>query len=396
MGVGAGMGRGIDGYFGTRKAARNDRIEGDNEERRRKLEGIMDPINIKIKTMELKNMQLEAELTKLRQPGAINDIRRGEETAVNEHDVTIAEQPGNMETARNTLPNAQRAESGAIRTEEIAEKTHGQNVENQVKGIEYAGNAQDRGEARDVIVADQEKNQYETQQIVHSVPDVVEAFKASGGNPAVFDDWYDEYIDDGLSVTTRRDPDNPDMYIMTGPDGNDLEPVNAEQLVKGFVDNFTSQERVDRMLGRGNLGAQPGGYRPDAGIRRSGEGYGGSRGTFKDRLFAPTYEALEKKYPDMEPYEIHLKTLDKLSQTGSPSDDAFVQKTRGKMIEKIAGLPPRKQAKAIEQMEAMIEQLQRTMDSYGADGPNGDGEGGYDDPDEMYESLWNVPTEDGG
>jgi hypothetical protein len=387
MGVGAGMGRGIDGYFGTKRAARNDRIEGDDEERRRKLEGIMDPINLKLKKMEYENAKLTAELNEARQPGALQDIRRGEEKKVNEHEVTMAEQPGNM-------ADVGYQDTAASNTNELEVAGQG----NKLKGIEYAGNAQDRGEDRAVIVADQEKKQYETQEIAHSVPDVVEAFKASGGNPTVFDDWYDEYVDDGLSVTTRRDPDNPDMYIMTGPDGKDLEPVTSEQLIKGFVDNFTSQARVDRMLGRGNLGAQPGGYRPDAGVRRSGEGYGrggSSGGTFKDRLFPSTYAALKAKYPDMEPHELHLKTLDKLSQTGSPSNNATILKTRIKMLEGIAGLRADQQPEAIRLMEEQLEALQATMDGITAGGDDG-GDGGerrYDDEEEWYESIYNVPTD---
>jgi hypothetical protein len=198
-------------------------------------------------------------------------------------------------------------------------------------------------------------------------------------------------------VTTRRDPDTG-MYIMTGPDGNDLEPVTAEQLIKGFQETWTNKAQIDKMMGVGSLGREPGAIRPYQGeSQREGGTYGRGRstgGTFKDRLFPSTYAALEKKHPDMEPHELHLKTLETLSQTGSPSNNATILKTRIKMLEGIAGLRASEQPEALIQMEAQLEALQATMDGYGAGDGGGDGgERRYDDEEEWYESIYNVPTD---
>lgn len=356
MGVGTGIGAGIKGYYGAKKL-RNESEATDAEMKIQELEDEIrryeqaDKIAAIPETYD--QNRHNAELERRRRRGQIYDAdqelpraQRKESGAVRGEETAVAGHPGDLEVARNRLPNEQRSEAIKVKKQPGLEA----DAENEL-------NRANRKETREEQVAKQETTQYETQQIVQSIPDLEAAFEASGHNGAVLDDWYEEYMPNGHTVTTRDDPDVPGGYILTDNQGNERKAASAEELMAKFKQTFTNPAMIDKMLGRGNLGRLPGQYRPDVGgIRQGGYGVGGmGGGTFKDRFFQPTYDALKAQNPDMPAHELHLMTLERLSERGAVGDKAFLREAKLNMLEMIMRERPDKQAALIKRMNELFD-----------------------------------------
>lgn len=334
-GVGTGAGAGITGYYKGKKM-RDESTSRDSAMRIQELEDQLRELEQDDRVAAIPETfdqnRHEAGVEAAKRKGQMTDAgyeqnraERTESGAARGEDTAVAGHPGDLETARNKLPQAERTEAIAVGKQPGLEVDAGNEV-----------NRANRKETRSGQVADQETQRYDDKNAHDTLGTAIEALKESG-NPAAIDDWYRESMPNGHEITTTEDPDVPGGFIMTDDTGKVKTVGSMDELVTNL--ETLRGQIAERIRSPGNLGPSPGMSGPD--IDRYGRGiggYGGRGGTQLERMYPQVVEDLRQKYPDKEDWEIRLKAIQVLKERGGEPDDIFLRKLDGDIMKVFLGM----------------------------------------------------------
>lgn len=393
MGVGAGAGLGITGYYEGKKM----RNESESKDAAMRIQELEDELREERQANEMAKIPEQAARDRhtadqearrrsgelVRADHELPRAIREEESAVRKNDIDAAGHAGAREAAENSLAIEQRREAIDSRNHKGDLVTADDSVGKAKRGIK----TEEEKALGDTQRRTQDTVRFKTKEIYDSVPGALRDFEASNYDGAVFDRWYDKYLPNGHNVDTRPDPNVKGGYITTDSDGNEKPVGSAKELMEGFQKAFRNMETLAQMNGDGALGKEPGMDGP--GNRGRGiNGYGG-RGTQLERMYPQVVEDLHQQYPDMPEWELRLEAIKFLKERGGEPDDVFRRKWTADTMEVILGMSDigDKKQKAMEEFWEMSKML------FGKAGAKPKPEGG-DDPlsdkaavDEIYNGV---------
>lgn len=343
MGIGAGAGLGITGYYEGKKM----RNESESKDAAMRIQALEDRIREyeqadKIATTqeEYGKNRYDNKREKATREGRLYEAegeldratrkRAGEERT---EGIAVKKQPGLEYEAEDELGRQQRTRAGELRTEGIAVKKQ--------PGLEYGAEQelpeQQRKAKRGEQVAAQETQRYEDKDAHDTLITAIGTLKESG-NTAAIDDWYRENMPNGHEVTTTKDPNVEGGYIMTDNNGEVKKVGSMQELLTNLETLRKGLE--ERIRSPGNLGPAAGQRGPD--LSESGIGYGrgggGRGGTQLERMYPQVVEDLAQQYPDMPEWELRLTAIKFLKERGGEPSGDFLKKWDAEMLQYIMGM----------------------------------------------------------
>lgn len=331
-GVGEAVGRGTMGYY-SGKSARNRSEDHDyDEDRRRKIHGILDPIKMREAELSLRGNERDDEAETKNQPHRLE--KQEQEARLGKRTDEASEHAKQYDPERIDRDNRK-----GIRTDQIEEAA----LPGDVKSAGYGVNRAERAETAEQQIGDELTTRFDMKGIIRGAERAIENFEMSG-SPQAYEDFYNREVPNGNDIKIMEDPSHPGGFIAEAANGELTYWKDAAEMTQVFKDFWLSEERMsdafggqrnNRGIGRGRYGSSATGAKNQmienlvGALKDSGQGEGKTDG----ELYLDAYQYATQKSGE-DPVEMTWGLYETLIKQFIPTGD-FVSdedRQRGELL----------------------------------------------------------------
>jgi hypothetical protein len=288
MGAGAGMGRGIAGYYGA-KSARNASEDHDYEQKRKR--EITDPRDDQINELRLQVESMQTALKTVKFPGEVQGALDAEtnrkQTQKYEHGINVDVENARADTETNRVQqqknmpsitdDTEEARNWGVKNDRQRQGYAEQNIDDQQTLHDYGMNTAEQQDEEGTY-------RFDTRKMAKGAMRGKRNYDVTG-DPKALEDGYNMGVDDDHDIEYVRSPVGPDgepsdtAWAMNSKSTGKQLTVYADQeeLAASYNDFWNDPAAINEAY---NMGGSVGRSYADGGVntRRSGSGRGGTTG----------------------------------------------------------------------------------------------------------------------